>query len=62
MLAEEECPTLTVITHDRLQLEEIVESVATSKAGATSTFIGTTRDFFDGQRVVLLEYEAYVSM
>jgi molybdopterin synthase catalytic subunit len=31
-------------------------------AGAISLFIGTTRDNFEGKRVVTLEYEAYVPM
>ncbi len=36
--------------------------VASSKCGATSTFIGTTRDTFEGKEVVSLEYEAYETM
>lgn len=30
--------------------------------GATSMFVGTTRDNFEGKKVVKLEYEAYESM
>lgn len=31
-------------------------------AGAVSSFLGTTRDFFEGKEVVTLEYEAYGEM
>jgi molybdopterin synthase catalytic subunit len=31
-------------------------------AGAVSTFLGTTRDNFEGKSVVTLEYEAYAEM
>lgn len=30
--------------------------------GAVSTFVGTTRDTFEGKKVVRLEYEAYEEM
>lgn len=36
--------------------------VASPKSGAIATFAGTTRDSFEGKRVVELRYEAYVSM
>jgi molybdopterin synthase catalytic subunit len=36
--------------------------VSSPSAGAISTFIGTTRDSFNGKRVERLEYEAYESM
>lgn len=49
-----------VLTHDPLDLAQCVASVASPRAGATSTFIGTTRDHFDGRAVVRLEYQAYV--
>lgn len=48
------------LTHEPLDLAACVAAVASPRAGATSTFIGTTRDNFDGRNVVLLEYEAYV--
>ncbi len=31
-------------------------------AGAIATFVGTTRDHFDGKKVLRLEYEAYIPM
>ncbi|XP_028399025.1 molybdopterin synthase catalytic subunit-like isoform X2 [Dendronephthya gigantea] len=36
--------------------------VGSPSAGATSIFVGTTRDTFNGKRVVRLEYEAYEPM
>ncbi len=36
--------------------------VTVPEAGAVSTFIGTTRNSFDGKAVLKLEYEAYVPM
>ena len=53
--------TFVHLTHEPLDLAACVAAVASPRAGATSTFIGTTRDNFDGRNVVLLEYEAYVA-
>ncbi|CAB1098052.1 unnamed protein product [Ectocarpus sp. CCAP 1310/34] len=50
------------VTHSCLQLGEIVEAVADPRAGAISTFSGTTRDNHYGKKVVRLEYEGYVPM
>lgn len=38
------------------------EAVRDDRAGAVSTFVGTTRGTFDGKVVVRLEYEAYEEM
>jgi molybdopterin synthase catalytic subunit len=38
------------ITGDIISLDEIAKSVADPKAGAISTFSGTTRDNFEGMR------------
>jgi len=40
----------------------VTAAVANAGAGATVTFIGTTRDHNDGRRVTQLEYEAYPEM
>ncbi|CAN0230818.1 unnamed protein product [Ascophyllum nodosum] len=45
-----------------LNLAEITAIVADPRAGATSTFSGTTRDNHFGKKVVRLEYEGYVPM
>jgi len=50
------------LTHDPIDLTDMVQSVNSPKCGAISTFIGTTRDNFEGKKVVCLEYEAYESM
>jgi len=50
------------ITHKPLDVGAISASVTDCNTGATSLFVGTTRDNFDGKKVVKLEYEAYESM
>ena len=50
------------VTADPLQLEECTAFVTDPGAGAISTFIGTTRDNFQGRDVLYLEYEAYEPM
>ncbi|TMW63485.1 hypothetical protein Poli38472_002426 [Pythium oligandrum] len=50
------------ITHDTLDHQCAVERVTHASAGAVSTFIGTTRDNFNGKKVVRLEYEGYIPM
>lgn len=50
------------ITEKALDVQEISEKVTESSTGATSLFIGTTRDHFHGKKVLKLEYEAYVPM
>ncbi|XP_004923393.2 molybdopterin synthase catalytic subunit isoform X1 [Bombyx mori] len=50
------------LTVDRLSVEEISELVTDDSCGAISLFIGTTRDNFEGKKVLRLEYEAYESM
>jgi len=50
------------LTESKIDLEEVVQSVSSSKCGATSIFIGTTRDNFQDKKVIRLEYEAYEPM
>ncbi len=50
------------VTEDPLDLSQLVAFVASPKAGAISTFSGTTRDNFEGRKVLSLEYEAYGPM
>ena len=45
-----------------LSLERYVAFVSDDAAGAIATFIGVTRDSFEGKRVLRLEYEAYEPM
>lgn len=50
------------VTDDALDLSEISKLVTAPTTGATSLFVGTTRDHFEGKAVVHLEYEAYKPM
>eukprot|EP01084_Bolivina_argentea_P033158 61360_1 len=50
------------ITHSVLELETALKFVSDPSCGAINTFIGTTRDRFDGKRVIRLEYEGYEPM
>ncbi|TKR92793.1 hypothetical protein L596_007372 [Steinernema carpocapsae] len=47
------------IQSEPIKTEEAVEFVSSSSCGATSVFIGTTRNTFHGKRVVKLSYECY---
>jgi molybdopterin synthase catalytic subunit len=46
----------------RLSLDEAIEHVKHSGAGAVCLFLGTVRDVNEGQSVAALEYEAYAPM
>ena len=50
------------ITPENLPLGGLAARVVCPTAGAIATFIGTTRDNFEGKTVVKLEYEAYEPM
>ncbi len=50
------------ITYGTIDVEHVTNKVMQPSHGATLTFIGSTREFTQAQRTVLLEYEAYVPM
>ncbi|XP_054082109.1 molybdopterin synthase catalytic subunit isoform X3 [Zeugodacus cucurbitae] len=50
------------ITREPLDVATITNSVVHESCGAVSTFVGTTRNSFEGKIVRSLEYEAYESM
>ncbi|CAH1155198.1 unnamed protein product [Phaedon cochleariae] len=50
------------VTEERLSVELISNLVSSKSCGAISLFIGTTRDNFEGKKVVNLEYEVYEAM
>ena len=50
------------ITEQQLNAEIITNLVRRDSNGAVVTFLGNTRDNFEGKRVIRLEYEAYVKM
>ncbi len=50
------------ITCDHLIPEQISDQVRQNSNGAVVTFLGTTRDSFEGKKVLKLNYEAYEDM
>ncbi|XP_014347373.1 molybdopterin synthase catalytic subunit [Latimeria chalumnae] len=50
------------LTYEKLSVDYISELVTSPSCGAVSLFIGTTRNNFEGKKVVWLEYEAYAPM
>jgi len=53
---------MITITRDPLKPEEITAKVRRDTNGAVVTFLGTTRLFAEGRKVLYLEYEAYEEM
>ena len=51
----EACKDLVVVTEDPLPLGSLAPLVVCPSAGAIATFIGTTRDNFEGKTVLRLE-------
>ena len=54
--------TFIKLTFEPLSVEETSGLVSSPEAGATSVFVGTTRNNFDGKAVTKLEYEGYQPM
>ncbi len=50
------------LNHQQLEPERITSMVRKDSNGAVVTFLGTTRDNFQGKQVVTLEYEAFEEM
>lgn len=50
------------VTEDQISTDQTTKLVSSPSCGAISVFIGTTRDNFDGKKVLRLEYEAYIPM
>lgn len=48
--------------HNPIDIVKYINYVHAPQSGAIATFSGTTRDTFEGKKVVELRYEAYVSM
>ncbi|THU70437.1 hypothetical protein C4D60_Mb08t24980 [Musa balbisiana] len=60
--AEEDLIEILEPSSGPIDLARYVDYVRDPAAGAIATFEGTTRDTFEGKRVVELRYEAYVPM
>ena len=54
--------TLCRVDAGALSHDEAVAFVTADDCGAVATFLGVTRDSFEGKRVVKLSYEAYTPM
>ena len=61
-MAEEQNRILCKLTQSSIDMQELTDFVADPGAGATTTFVGTTRNTNDGRQVVRLEYECYPGM
>jgi molybdopterin synthase catalytic subunit len=53
---------MIVITNEELHPDRFTNLVRGAANGAAVTFLGTTRDSFEGKKVIRLEYEAYEGM
>ena len=53
---------MIVITYGELHPDDFTARVRRATNGAVVTFLGTTRDTFEGKQVIRLEYEAYEDM
>ncbi|MDF2834719.1 MAG: molybdopterin biosynthesis MoaE protein [Paenibacillus sp.] len=51
-----------VITSETIHTEDVLAKVIVKEHGAAIAFVGTTREWTQGQRTVRLEYEAYEPM
>ncbi|CAL8384466.1 unnamed protein product [Gadus morhua 'NCC'] len=50
------------LSSEPLSIERVYSSAVSPSCGAVALFIGTTREHFEGRRVIRLEYEAYEPM
>jgi len=55
-------PERYAVLEDALRPQDVLDLVAHPDHGAALLFVGTTREWTQGSRTVLLEYEAYVPM
>ncbi|XP_034296749.1 molybdopterin synthase catalytic subunit [Pantherophis guttatus] len=59
---EDEPKDVIQLKFEKLSLDEVAALVISPCCGAVSFFVGTTRNNFEGKKVVQLEYEAYTTM
>ena len=53
---------IKIIASTPLDVVAILDSISDPSTGAISLFVGTTRDEFEGKKVIRLDYEAYIPM
>ncbi|KAI9558650.1 hypothetical protein GHT06_015439 [Daphnia sinensis] len=53
---------IITLVEDKLDVNFIYSQVVENSTGAVSLFVGTTRDNFEGKKVIHLEYEAFKPM
>ncbi|XP_028639747.1 molybdopterin synthase catalytic subunit isoform X2 [Grammomys surdaster] len=59
---QEKPKDIVQFTAEKLSVGEVSQLVVSPLCGAVSLFVGTTRNNFEGKKVISLEYEAYVPM
>lgn len=59
---EEKSKDVINFTAEKLSVDEVSQLVISPLCGAVSLFVGTTRNNFEGKKVISLEYEAYLPM
>ncbi|XP_069412671.1 molybdopterin synthase catalytic subunit isoform X2 [Ovis canadensis] len=59
---EEKSNDIIKFTSEKLSVDEVSQLVISPLCGAISLFVGTTRNNFEGKKVISLEYEAYLPM
>uniref|UniRef100_A0AC11DMX4 Molybdenum cofactor synthesis 2 n=1 Tax=Ovis aries TaxID=9940 RepID=A0AC11DMX4_SHEEP len=59
---EEKSKDIIKFTSEKLSVDEVSQLVISPLCGAISLFVGTTRNNFEGKKVISLEYEAYLPM
>uniref|UniRef100_A0ABI0NS77 Molybdopterin synthase catalytic subunit n=1 Tax=Bos taurus TaxID=9913 RepID=A0ABI0NS77_BOVIN len=59
---EEKSKDIIKFIPEKLSVDEVSQLVISPLCGAISLFVGTTRNNFEGKKVISLEYEAYLPM
>ncbi|ERE82541.1 molybdopterin synthase catalytic subunit isoform X1 [Cricetulus griseus] len=59
---EEKPKDIIQFSAKKLSVDEVSQLVISPLCGAVSLFVGTTRNNFEGKKVISLEYEAYLPM
>ncbi len=54
--------TMIEIVSEKIDIVQVLESIKDCSAGGIDMFIGTTRNYSNGKKVLSLEYEVYVPM